>query len=83
MRRSMFSETQSVNFQILSSRYQKHTFSVWCKYADSALLSKIHDTIKRVLQLPNTFQIKFKKHDQARTEENVGSFSPGNFNVFS
>uniref|UniRef100_A0A6B2LJ37 Uncharacterized protein n=1 Tax=Arcella intermedia TaxID=1963864 RepID=A0A6B2LJ37_9EUKA len=51
---------------VISTRYQKDILSLWNKHAESIEeKKKIHDTIKRVLNLPQHVVLEYKHHDQS------------------
>lgn len=49
---------------VVSVRFQEDIISIWNKTADNQDLTfKIRDTMKKVLSLPNTVYLEYKKHD--------------------
>jgi len=53
---------------VISTRYNQDILSLWNKHAEAESKRKIHDTLRKVLNLPSHVQLEYKTHSQALTD---------------
>jgi len=62
---------------VISTRYQKDILALWNKHADSVEEKKrIHEAIKKILNLPSHVVLEYKHHRQGLPFENAPNSPP-------